>query len=242
MSNAEKMVMVPRDLADKAIEQLERAETGFPGSVPFLVELRETLAQPGQQHQVEPVALPARKDPTQGWAVPGGVAKADGWNACLDEIAKLGPLYTHADPNVRWKAVADEQMEVIADLKAEAERLRKLSVTNIMLDITPGEDGMGHEVYAKSVDDVVRKLSAISEDLEERDTLRNQLAEAHALLRDLYDNNELSLGDDQRILAALPASAEPKGPTCKSCNDTGYEYDSGAAFPCTDCSQQKTPQ
>lgn len=49
--------------------------------------------------------------------------------------------------------------------------------------------------------------------------------------------------DKQKLKAlAEAANAEPRGPTCKSCNDTGHEYDSGAAFPCTDCSQQKTPQ
>ena len=40
----------------------------------------------------------------------------------------------------------------------------------------------------------------------ERDTLRTQLAEAHGLLRHLYENNELSLGDDQRILSAIAES------------------------------------
>lgn len=33
------------------------------------------------------------------------------------------PLYQHADPNVRWKTVADEQMQVISGLRAQlAER------------------------------------------------------------------------------------------------------------------------
>ena len=52
---------------------------------------------PAQQDQVEPVTLPQRK---------GNHLRYDtlmptfskGWNACLDELAKLGPLYTHADP------------------------------------------------------------------------------------------------------------------------------------------------
>ncbi|MGI9633881.1 hypothetical protein ACR1QG_23490, partial [Pseudomonas fulva] len=51
-----------------------------------------------KEHQGEPVTLPARKDPTQHWVEPGGVHKAEGWNSYHDEIAKLGPLYTHADP------------------------------------------------------------------------------------------------------------------------------------------------
>lgn len=69
----------------------------------------------------------------------------------------------------------------------------------------------------------------------ERDTLRAQLAERGALLRHLYDHNELSLGDDQLILAALSASAEPSAPVerderadCENCDDTGLG-------PCTVC-------
>lgn len=38
----------------------------------------------------------------------------------------------------------------------EVERLRALRVTNIMLDVVPG-DGSGHEVYARSVDEVVSR-------------------------------------------------------------------------------------
>jgi hypothetical protein len=51
---------------------------------------------PAEQHQGEPVALPAAMHPHDFDNLPE--AHCDGWNACLDEIAKLGPLYTHADP------------------------------------------------------------------------------------------------------------------------------------------------
>ena len=44
--------------------------------------------------------------------------------------------------------------------------LEKLSATNIMIDITPGWDGMGHEVYAKSVEDIEDLLTKMSTDLE----------------------------------------------------------------------------
>lgn len=50
---------------------------------------------------------------------------------------------------------------------------------------------------------------------------RGRLAERDALLRHLYDHNELSLGDDQLILASLSASAEPSAPV---------ERDERAAF------------
>lgn len=57
----------------------------------------EVFSRPVEQHQGEPVELPERK---------GAHLRYDtlmptfskGWNACLDEIAKLGPLYTHPAP------------------------------------------------------------------------------------------------------------------------------------------------
>lgn len=91
----------------------------------------------------------------------------------------------------------------------EVERLRKLSVTSIMLDITPGEDGMGHEVYAKSVDDVVLKISAMGERLE-------HLEIWHGGFRDLLRNIRPQLVSQAGIIAeidaALSASAESSAP------------------------------
>ena len=72
-------------------EEAERdpAATGLP-MIPF-----GPLTGAVEQYPGEPVVLPACKaklsmghDWDQGYA--------DGWRACLDEIAKLGPLYTHA--------------------------------------------------------------------------------------------------------------------------------------------------
>lgn len=81
--------------------------------------IRPLYTHPAPAVQQEPVALPARKsEPTEESDVFTD-AENSGFNTCLDEIAKLGPLYTHADPNVRWKAVADEQMQVIAGLRAQ---------------------------------------------------------------------------------------------------------------------------
>jgi len=55
-------------------------------------------------HQGEPVALPERKtEDAPGWRLHDGswnhdydseAGHAEGWNACLDEIAKLGPLFS----------------------------------------------------------------------------------------------------------------------------------------------------
>lgn len=62
-------------------------------------------------HQGEPVALPAAMHPHDFDNLPE--AHCDGWNACLDEIAKLEPLYTHADPGE------------VARLRDEIERMRE---------------------------------------------------------------------------------------------------------------------
>ncbi|MCQ0167728.1 hypothetical protein DN388_12270 [Pseudomonas sp. S12(2018)] len=56
----------------------------------------DAIAQPAAQHQSEPVALPERKSYEESFSV-HGQGQIMGWNAYHDEVAKLGPLYTHAD-------------------------------------------------------------------------------------------------------------------------------------------------
>ena len=60
-----------------------------------------------EQQQGEPVAMPARMLTRCYDALtvlyPGYVM----WNACLDEIAKLGPLYTHADAGEVERLIAE---------------------------------------------------------------------------------------------------------------------------------------
>jgi len=117
----------------------------------------------------------------------------------------------------------------------EVERLKALSVTNIMLDVVPGEEGMGEEVYAKSVEEVEEALGAMGLKIEdlmtEPDTLRAQLAEWGALLKQAGDVIHIMTGHDSyprlrhqygekwwepidelrgKIRAALSASAEPE--------------------------------
>ena len=68
--------------------------------------------------------------------------------------------------------------------------LEALSVTHILLEVVPGYDGWGQEVYAKSVEDVVRTLTHKSELIEdllrERDHWKanhdNQVQRARILL------------------------------------------------------------
>jgi len=115
------------------------------------------------------------------------------------------PLYTHADPNVRWKAVADEQVKVIDALRADLESVRA-----------------SRDAYAQNAIDLresmrrARKAHGESQGLmqEQIDALRAQLAERDALLRDI--NKRHSSGVDFDLPAdlaarvkALSASAEP---------------------------------
>ncbi|MFG0851907.1 hypothetical protein ACF8R4_12975 [Pseudomonas sp. FYR_2] len=52
----------------------------------------------------------------------------------VDSIPE-GPLYTHADPNVRWKAVADEQVKVIDSLRSQLREQDALLDEVYQLDI-----------------------------------------------------------------------------------------------------------
>lgn len=73
--------------------------------------------------------------------------------------------------NVNWshrdlrsyRVSEDQELDRQTDRIAKLERL---SVTNILLKIVPGEDGTGEEIYARSVDDVSNLLSAMSEKIE----------------------------------------------------------------------------
>lgn len=58
----------------------------------------------------------------------------------------------------------------------EIERLRALAVTNILLRVVPGSDGMGHEVYAQSVKDVEDALTDMAQRLEDWELGIKQLA------------------------------------------------------------------
>lgn len=56
----------------------------------------------------------------------------------------------------------------------------EFDVRRIMLSVVPGEDGMGHEVFAKNVDEVVSTLTKLAE---QNESLDLQLEAAHAVLK-----------------------------------------------------------
>jgi hypothetical protein len=66
----------------------------------------------------------------------------------------------------RIKQIAriDQKKDVVVIAQDE---LDKIDVRRIMIDVVPGEDGMGQEVYAKSTEDVVDLLSEMGLQLED---------------------------------------------------------------------------
>lgn len=66
----------------------------------------------------------------------------------------------------------DQLAAKLAEVEAERDELKLESVKNILLSISPGDDGMGIEVFAKSVEDVVLALTNLSN---ERGALKARL-------------------------------------------------------------------
>lgn len=83
--------------------------------------------------------------------------------------------------------------------EAELDRLQELSVERILLDVVPG-DGEGHEVYAKSVEEVEVAFTAEAERAESLEAERDQLRAEVEALRHLA-------GELHQVLGALDAPA-----------------------------------
>ena len=149
-----------------------------------LEAILDAVVRADGQHQGEPVALPARKDQTQGWAVPGGVAKADGWNECLDEIAKLGPLFSRPAQGEPVAYLITPPGCAAALIHAVDLTYRTEHAVPLYTHADPAE--------VERLRDENRRLHEAGEFLDGvnqgiEDTLRAQLAERDALLRDLDD-------------------------------------------------------
>jgi len=154
-----------------------------------------------------------------------------------DEVVKMA---READDTIRSKPFTAEMLSFLerfaticrAPLVAEVERLKKMSVANIMVRIVPGYDGGGEEIYAKSVEEVNAVMSDLSQRLYDVETDRDDW-KARALkaeqagdravpdaedydLIDRYLRNNLDDADYGEYLAALdrlvtpqPAAQEP---------------------------------
>lgn len=117
-------------------------------------------------------------------------------------------------PDAYYDAIVTTPLEIEnRRLNERIAELEKLSVTNIMIAIVPG-DGSGHEVYAESVDDVEKLLSRLSEKAEDYDLetipLRNMIAhhkeknsKQHNAVRNVLKHHKLITVGDGVIEADL---------------------------------------
>ncbi|PYC28782.1 hypothetical protein DMX06_01000 [Pseudomonas mosselii] len=119
------MVSVPRELTQMAADAIDDlladdvSAVSAAAWVDIPQKLRALLAQPVEQHQGEPAWYMTENGLSATHAKMKALSDRQGWDTSDYSV----PLYQHADPNVRWKAVADEQMQVISGLRAQlAER------------------------------------------------------------------------------------------------------------------------
>lgn len=82
------MVSVPREVIQQAEKLLQEDNR-----CAMAREFRALLAKPAEQHQGDPVALPERKRAPSNRATTWN-SRIEGFNECLDEMSKLGPLYS----------------------------------------------------------------------------------------------------------------------------------------------------
>jgi len=162
------------------------------------------LPQPAQQHQGEPVALPEK------WSCPAtsglyAQGQVYGWNACLDKITKLGPLYSRPVQAAMWQKAFNVAIQERDTLRAEVERLRA------------------------QLDERDHQLGLIGTCLGEILVAAKHIRAGVGLTGPQL----LQFGEELRD--CLSASAEPSAPACLTCKGSGLEYDSGAAHPCSDC-------
>lgn len=104
-----------------------------------------------------------------------------------------------------------------------------LSVTGILINVVPGEDGVGKEVYAKSVADVENLLTKLSEELEEwqlgiRKLLPQQAVaplsdDEKYVMIDQVTDKRWSLLDLVNATEAKVRSKMPHDRFLKECND-----------------------
>lgn len=240
MSNAEKVVMVPRKPTPAMLEAMRapRGETmdGYPN--PATLEDRYTAAIDAapEQHQGEPVALPEMlsRDHTE---YPRNMLIADGFRAGMQwmrqQVVKLGPLYTHPAPVVqKGEPVYQLRNTVVGNVWRDADKEAYDSASNLAeyerrVLYTHADAGEVERLRAELVEWKKRcqyNANTAHDVGHERDTLRAQLAERDALLHEAREEladwaetygNVLSADTDlviEKIDAALSASAEPSAP------------------------------
>ncbi|MDV9031321.1 hypothetical protein Q7C30_004270 [Pseudomonas sp. RAC1] len=141
-----------------------------------------------QQHQGEPVVLPARKNPS-AYPLPMDAARGYGWNACLDEIAKLGPLYTRPAPAgrgdpVAWRYKTRVYVQALGHvwrevIETEAPNQKEVGVRDLTPLFTHGDPAEVERLREQANSWAAKWEEAIKAGA----NLERKLAEAHALLQ-----------------------------------------------------------
>lgn len=93
----------------------------------------------------------------------------------------------------------------VAALREELAKAQALIVTSIMMDVVPGPDGMGLEVYAKSVADVQLLISNLYLETEEQE---QRLADAERRNRELREALECLVRADSVTMGNAMDKAE----------------------------------
>lgn len=122
-------------------------------------QLREDMAQAEQSGMV---MVP--REPTHEMLY--AMAELDGWR----KGDRDHPMFT------RWEDYWNAALAAAPQAVLAAE----IDVRSILLNVVPGDDGMGHEVYAKSVADVENRLSSMGQELEDWQLGIRRLLEAPA--------------------------------------------------------------
>lgn len=144
---------------------------------------------------------------------------AFGWNACLDEIARLGPLYTHADRAEVESLKADKQAfaQNAVDLRAEVERLRaELS------ECASANANLCEElrtIHARKPWDYEKKLAEAQELLREKSGDLIRMA-AHLISAPLFALQELQDEDKKMTRARVDHAVDVADARLK---DAAYE-------------------
>ncbi|AVQ10301.1 hypothetical protein [Myoviridae environmental samples] len=196
------MVMVPRELAQLIVN----------GGYCWRKSVERLEAILANQHQGDPVALPAR--------LPTHRINSNGWNACLDEIANLGTLYS-------WP-VQGEPVAFVRFRNGEPDYDGDACMIMNVPGDTLGDGDSWESVYTHPDTRMagyaltIRELN--KEHADEVCDLRTQLAKAHALLRECQPCLEKAGYGTWQIDDLLSASAEPsamaeriKSAACPEC-------------------------
>lgn len=250
------MVSVPREQMERFSEVLEVlschitvADDSLKAGRAIHSEMSAILAKPAEQHQGEPVALPARKQaPGNGkWhcLYPEHLI----WNACLDKIAKLGPLYTRPAQGevVAWRFVepGDEyngyQQKVRVTIDKPSATRARLGCEPLYAHADPAE--------VERLETLVGEIQALrlesEAQLAERDAECEAFEEEASILRDglkdvlgWIECSQSTSALRAVVEKALSASAEPSALTwsCQAC-----QVEQPTDRPCDVCGGKTEP-